>query len=838
MAPNALAQQLDDLDRRVSVVEQVASSAQVAGDPIPANTEVVDDATGDIVTLTLAPPDVPTDVVATPGTFFENIFADITWTAPVGDPPDVAEPSSYQVELAERTAGPTYDLVDLVVSLAPNARFNSLKPNKDYSVRVTAVSVVGRMSAPTAWVDFTTGADATLPATPTGLNVFRGADSIIASWNENAEPDVAHGHGLYQVELSADNFATVLQSYRTAATVLVFEGLFTEATYKVRVAAIDSSNNQSAAWATSANTTGGAIITTMIKDDAITTPKIVAGAIITDRLAAGAVTAAKIQAGTITANEIAANTITADKLTTSSLTSANITLAGGSFKAGNPPTTGVLLNSQGIRLYSGGVVQVALDVSGTASFSGSVTASAISGSTVTGTTITGGSISGTTITGSTITGGTVQTATTAPRIRMLNHPTAGAPIPAQTGASAGEYLEFHTGYLGSTSDDYNPGIIFSRSYNASGTQAGTLHLVAPRPLNTFPLAPEIQMQTFLGGVSFGQINVNAGNFVIGGRVGGTGGDLYVSGSLITNTVGGTNTFNGTTTFSGTTVFASLSINSIGTISPHPSFSTSILYQSSANHYWRSNTGTDLMGLTFNQFTVNVASTFNSNLVCNGTTTLSTTNLSGNLDIAGNALTGSFGGTNRAANLRTRNGLHHVHFDYTAGGQLQFWVDGSSIAYIAFGAQVNSGTKSFIVDHPMDPSRYLVHACLEGPTSDVYYHGRGKLRNGQAWIELPGYFEAFTREEGRTVQVTPMNSVPSPLCASEPRNGRFRVFCSNGKRSNASFSWEVKAIRKDTATMKVEPLKSEVEVRGFGPYKFYSDAKPTNRQGALDAVEAR
>ena len=29
------------------------------------------------------------------------------------------------------------------------------------------------------------------------------------------------------------------------------------------------------------------------------------------------------------------------------------------------------------------------------------------------------------------------------------------------------------------------------------------------------------------------------------------------------------------------------------------------------------------------------------------------------------------------------------------------------------------SKSFIIDHPTDPSKYLVHVCLEGPEAGVY-----------------------------------------------------------------------------------------------------------------------
>jgi hypothetical protein len=37
--------------------------------------------------------------------------------------------------------------------------------------------------------------------------------------------------------------------------------------------------------------------------------------------------------------------------------------------------------------------------------------------------------------------------------------------------------------------------------------------------------------------------------------------------------------------------------------------------------------------------------------------------------------------------------------------------------------VQSTSKTFVIDHPVDPERYLVHACLEGPEAGIYYRGK-------------------------------------------------------------------------------------------------------------------
>ena len=144
-----------------------------------------------------------------------------------------------------------------------------------------------------------------------------------------------------------------------------------------------------------------AVTSAQIADLAVTTAKIENLAVDNGKIAN--LDAGKINAGTISADRIAANSLDVNKLTSSTLTSKTITIgAGGVLKVGNAPTTGILINDQGIRLYSGGAVKVALDVAGTASFEGNISASTITSSTLTSATINSGTIQGVTITGATV----------------------------------------------------------------------------------------------------------------------------------------------------------------------------------------------------------------------------------------------------------------------------------------------------------------------------------------------------------------------------------------------------------------------------------------------------
>ncbi len=131
-------------------------------------------------------------------------------------------------------------------------------------------------------------------------------------------------------------------------------------------------------------------------------------------------------------------------------------------------------------------------------------------------------------------------------------------------------------------------------------------------------------------------------------------------------------------------------------------------------------------------------------------------------------------------------------------------------------------KTFVIGHPVDEARYLVHATLEGPEGAVFYRGSAQLENGEATVRLPDYFEALTKEEGRTIQLTNVGGF-DPLAirltdGKRIRDGAFSVISQN-VASAQRFDWEVKATRKDKPDLEVEPLRSDMIVSGLGPYKI-------------------
>jgi hypothetical protein len=123
--------------------------------------------------------------------------------------------------------------------------------------------------------------------------------------------------------------------------------------------------------------------------------------------------------------------------------------------------------------------------------------------------------------------------------------------------------------------------------------------------------------------------------------------------------------------------------------------------------------------------------------------------------------------------------------------------------------IYSTTKTFVIPHPVDESKYLVHGCLEGPEAGVYYRGKGEIVNGQSvTIELPAYVTAFASDF--SIQITGIYDGKMKLYnATEVVDGHFEVFGDNGK-----FWWMVHGMRNSIV---VEPNKEDVELKGSGPY---------------------
>jgi hypothetical protein len=129
--------------------------------------------------------------------------------------------------------------------------------------------------------------------------------------------------------------------------------------------------------------------------------------------------------------------------------------------------------------------------------------------------------------------------------------------------------------------------------------------------------------------------------------------------------------------------------------------------------------------------------------------------------------------------------------------------------------VSKGSGSFKIDHPLDPAnKYLYHSFVESPDMMNVYNGNVTLdANGEAWVELPDWFEALNRDF--RYQLTPIGAPgPNLYIAEEVQDNRFQIA---GGESGMTVSWQVTGIRHDPyAEAHRIPVEEEKppEERGF------------------------
>lgn len=138
-------------------------------------------------------------------------------------------------------------------------------------------------------------------------------------------------------------------------------------------------------------------------------------------------------------------------------------------------------------------------------------------------------------------------------------------------------------------------------------------------------------------------------------------------------------------------------------------------------------------------------------------------------------------------------------EVTAPTGTQYGVYGRSVSATGFGVYANgrigaSGTKSFMIDHPLDPEgAVLFHYSSESPEPQNRYNGTVILDgNGTAVVHLPDYFETINTDF--RYQLTAIGA-PGPLLhiAREIQRNHFVIA---GGQPGMKVSWEVVARRSD------------------------------------------
>jgi hypothetical protein len=137
----------------------------------------------------------------------------------------------------------------------------------------------------------------------------------------------------------------------------------------------------------------------------------------------------------------------------------------------------------------------------------------------------------------------------------------------------------------------------------------------------------------------------------------------------------------------------------------------------------------------------------------------------------------------------------------AGNYYDAYIDGNNDGFglyaldgITTPGNVSKGGGSFKIDHPLDPqNQYLYHSFVESPDMMNIYNGNVILDgNGEAWIQLPGWFQALNIDY--RYQLTPIGGPgPNLYIAQKIVNNRFKIA---GGTAGLEVSWQVTGIRND------------------------------------------
>ncbi len=113
--------------------------------------------------------------------------------------------------------------------------------------------------------------------------------------------------------------------------------------------------------------------------------------------------------------------------------------------------------------------------------------------------------------------------------------------------------------------------------------------------------------------------------------------------------------------------------------------------------------------------------------------------------------------------------------------------------ISIVGNMSAGTKSFMIDHPLDPeNKYLLHSCVESPDMMNVYNGNIITDdNGEAVVKLPEYFQVLNKDY--RYQLTPIGQFAQCIILKEIENNQFVI---KTDKPNVKVSWQVTGIRQD------------------------------------------
>jgi hypothetical protein len=126
----------------------------------------------------------------------------------------------------------------------------------------------------------------------------------------------------------------------------------------------------------------------------------------------------------------------------------------------------------------------------------------------------------------------------------------------------------------------------------------------------------------------------------------------------------------------------------------------------------------------------------------------------NSGTGGDAIQVEASGSGRSALwARGSSGIDYTIYSADNGATYAGYFDGD----LHFSGTMTGGTKSFLIDHPLDPlNKTLMHYCIESPEPLLVYSGKAKTDGaGRAVVQMPDYFAALTKEDQARINLTPV-----------------------------------------------------------------------------------
>ncbi len=127
-------------------------------------------------------------------------------------------------------------------------------------------------------------------------------------------------------------------------------------------------------------------------------------------------------------------------------------------------------------------------------------------------------------------------------------------------------------------------------------------------------------------------------------------------------------------------------------------------------------------------------------------------------------------------------------------------------------EVNKGSSTFMIDHPLDPeNKYLYHSMVESPDMMNVYNGNVTTDNaGLATVTMPEWFDVLNRDF--RYQLTVIGTFAQAIIKEELTDNHFVI---QSDQPGIKVSWQITGIRQDRYA---EQNRIEVEVEKEEKYK--------------------